>query len=583
MGSSGKGARKPASRGTSATPRKSPTAARQTAGQVTAGQVAGGGRDKQTTAKIVPIYTRLPRGPHPLGSTGVARNQRIRIHGGMIEAATTRGYSQTSVKLVIGLAGVSRRSFYEQFSGKEDCFMATFDLIVNRAIKRLAEAYRTAEGGQPERLRAALRAWCAELEQSPKALRLAIAEAQSAGPEGLRRLQRATAVCEALLANAFANRCPADPDDAVAGARAAQAGAQGASGLDAARVEGQSSTADAVADGEAAPEGEAADASDGAATDDPEVLPAPVVRAIVGGLRRATQMLLLDDDTEQLAPLVEEMAKWALLFKSPAVRQLCPRPWSGQPFPETLELEPTACGGEDRRARVLRSAIETGLRERKFSDVNAPRIAEGAGLPVEAVTQLYADPRTCYMDALEVLGDELLQVVTAHELLCAEWADAVCDAVEAVLAHLADSPARLLTLTMKAFEAGPAAIASVGDLAYELATLLTEGAPERAQTRIAVEAIGGGVWHILYCEVLAGRGHRLPVLGEYVAYVVLAPYLGAEQAVAAIVRSRAPRRADYRRLDDRLPASGRAPLGEVGEHDPHQHRHHDYDDQRRVT
>lgn len=511
LGSSGKGARKPGSRSPSAASRKPAAMASQAAGQV-----AGGGRDKPATAKIVPIYTRLPRGPHPLGSTSVARNQRIRIHGGMIEAATTRGYAQTSVKLVIGLAGVSRRSFYEQFSGKEDCFMATFDLIVNRAIKRLTEAYRAAEGGQPQRLRAALDAWTGELEQSPKALRLAIAEAETAGPEGLRRLQRATAVCEALLANAFANRCPADPDDAVAGARA----------------------------------GRASGSQEG-----PETLPAPVVRAIVGGLRRATQMRLLDHDTERLQPLVEEMAKWALLFNAPAVQQLRPRPWAGQPFPEKLELEPHACGGEDRRARVLRSAIETGLRERRFSDVNAPRIAEGAGLPVEAVTELYADPRACYLEALEVLGDELLRVVGAHELLGARWAEAVCGAVDAVLAHLADSPARLLTFTMKAFEAGPATIAAVGDLAYELATLLTEGAPERPHTRIAVEAIGGGVWHILHCEVLAGRGHRLPVLSEYVAYVVLAPYLGAERAVEAIVRSRpAPGGGGYRRLEERRSA-----------------------------
>ena len=158
----------------------------------------------------MPIYARLPRGPHPLGAPGVARNQRIRIHGGMIEAVTTRGYPQTSVKLVIGLAGVSRRSFYEQFSGKEECFMATFDLIANRTIKRLTDAYRTAEGDQRRRLRATLHALGAELEQNPKALRLAIAESQAAGAEGLRRLQKTTAVCEGLLA-ALSGRCPPPP------------------------------------------------------------------------------------------------------------------------------------------------------------------------------------------------------------------------------------------------------------------------------------------------------------------------------------------------------------------------------------
>lgn len=485
-GSSDGGARKAKRNG-----RKPDTGASKTKASTTPKPAKESGKPKQrATPKIVPIYARLPRGPHPLGAPGVAHNQRIRIHGGMIEAVTTRGYPQTSVKLVIGLAGVSRRSFYEQFSGKEECFMATFDLIANRAVKRLTDAYRATEGDQRQRLRAALRALGAELEQNPKALRLAVAESQTAGAEGLRRLQKTTALYEGLLAGALSGRCPpADGDEPASGS---------------------------------------------------EALPPPVVRAIVGGLRRATQMRLLEDDTVDLAPLIREMEKWSLLFQSPALGKLRPRRCANRPFPETLELEPDACGGESRRARVLRSAIETGLREPKFADLSAPRIAEGARLPFEAVTELYPDPQACYLEALEVLGDELLQLVAGPELLSTEWPAAVCHAIVLLLTYLAGSPARLMTLAVRALEAGPVAIANMGGLAYELATMLTEGAPRRPRTRIAVEGIAGGLWHILYCEALAGRGHRLPLLSEYVSYVVLTPYLGPEAAVEAIVSSRIP-------------------------------------------
>jgi AcrR family transcriptional regulator len=490
----GRGGRKPAggTRNATTSTRHAATSTRKPADSVPETKAgarkpakAAGKAKPQAKPKIMPIYARLPRGPHPLGAPGVARNQRIRIHGGMIEAVTTRGYPQASVKLVVGLAGVSRRSFYEQFSGKEDCFMSTFDLIANRAVKRLTDAYRTTEGDQRQRLRAVLQAWGAELEQNPKALRLAIVESQTAGVDGLRRLQKVTAVCEGLLAGALSARC-------------LPAGGKG-----------------------------------------PEALPPPVVRAIVGGLRRATQMRLLDDDTEDLQPLVREMVKWLLLFEAPASGGLRPRHCANQPFPERLLLEPGACGGESRRARVLRSAIETGLRERKFADLSAPRIAEGAGLPFEAVTELYPDAGACYLEALDVLGDELLQLIASPELVSAQWPAAVCRTIDALLAHLAGSPARLMTLTVKALEAGPAAIANVGDLAYEVATLLSEGAPRRPRTRIAIEGIAGGLWNILYCEALAGRGHRLPLLSEYLSYVVLTPYLGPEEAVAAIAASRA--------------------------------------------
>ena len=70
-----------------------------------------------------PLYRRLPRGPHQLGKRAVARNQRVRIHGAMVRALAAEGYDGVSVRLLIALAGVSRRSFYEQFAGKQDCFL----------------------------------------------------------------------------------------------------------------------------------------------------------------------------------------------------------------------------------------------------------------------------------------------------------------------------------------------------------------------------------------------------------------------------------------------------------------------------
>jgi AcrR family transcriptional regulator len=432
----------------------------------------GNGKLKRTKTAIVPIYARLPKGPHSIGATGVARNQRIRMHGGMIEAVTTRGYEQTSVRLVIGLAGVSRRAFYEQFSGKEDCFLATFDLVVKRAIQRLTHAYRTAEGNPEKRLHMALQALGEEIEQNPKALHLVMIDAQTAGPEGLRQLHRTTTLCEGGLTSVLA------------------------------------------------------------------ALPLPVVRAIVGGLLRTTSMRLRDGETENLGELPREMLKWSLLFSSPAAAELRPRPCASLPHPEAAKLEPDACGGESNRARLLRSAIELRVREEKLDELSSLRIADAALLPIEDFMELFCGPEACYLEALDVLGDELLQLVADPDLVSAEWAAAVCRTVARLLEYLADSPARLQTLAVKAFEAGPAAIASVGDLAYEVATLLTEGAPRRPRTRIAVEGIAGGLWQVLACEANAGRGHRLPVLCEYVSYVVLAPFVGPEAAVKAIAQSR---------------------------------------------
>jgi len=98
---------------------------------------ASSGRDERigrgsATTPLVPLYKRLPHGPHRLDRTQVIRHQRARIYGAMVEAVASSGYQETSVKQVVALAGVSRRSFYEQFANKQECFLATFDLIAQR-------------------------------------------------------------------------------------------------------------------------------------------------------------------------------------------------------------------------------------------------------------------------------------------------------------------------------------------------------------------------------------------------------------------------------------------------------------------
>jgi AcrR family transcriptional regulator len=463
------------------------------------------GRESGTAQAIAPIYKRLPKGPHGITATGVAHHQRIRMHGAMIEAIATRGYRNTSVKHVIGLAGVSRRAFYEQFANKEDCFLETFDLIVHRGIKRINQAYRSTSGATEERMRSAFGAFVEEVQTNSKALHLVMIDAQTAGSGGLRQLRRIMAMFEGLLSHPFADRREA------------------------------------------------------------EALPLPVVRAIVGGLRRATFMRLREDRVEDRAELAEEMLRWSLLFRSPAVAELRPRPCSNAPFARPVELEPRARGRESERARLLRCMIDLMLCER-FDDLSPLRIADEAGVSIDGFMALFADKEDCYLAALDMLGDDVLQLVANPRLVSTAWSSAVCETVDSLLAYLASQPARTITLSTKALEGGPRAVENTMDLAHEVATLLTEGAPQPARGALAVEGIAGALWHTLYSEVVAGRGHRLPILGEYLSYVVLAPFIGPEEAVRAVLSSR--------------PAAAGAALGEVGEHDADERGDHDHDDQR---
>src|SRR6202161_3804058 len=152
------------------------------------------------TPSLAPLYQRLPHGPHRLGSEAVARNQRNRMYGAMIEAVATSGYERTSVKQVVELAGVSRRSFYEQFANKQECFLATFDVIAARGAGRVTGASRAADGDVQARLHAAFDELGQAISANWKSANLVILEAPKAGTPALLRLRRASATFEQMLA-----------------------------------------------------------------------------------------------------------------------------------------------------------------------------------------------------------------------------------------------------------------------------------------------------------------------------------------------------------------------------------------------
>src|SRR3982750_1251953 len=95
-------------------------------------------------SQSAPLYRRLPPGPSALTRGEVERNQRTRIYGAMIEAVARHGYEVTTVADVIALAGGSRRAFYELFANKQDCFLATHDIVLAQARKRMIDAWQGA-------------------------------------------------------------------------------------------------------------------------------------------------------------------------------------------------------------------------------------------------------------------------------------------------------------------------------------------------------------------------------------------------------------------------------------------------------
>jgi AcrR family transcriptional regulator len=130
----------------------------------------------------------LPRGRHGLPREAITDSQRARILAAMTEVVAARGYTDTRVVDVIGTAGVSRKTFYELFDSKEDCFLAAYDILLGRVLEE-AEAGFAREPGAPwpERIESGLRAVLGHLATHPEEARFALVEVLAAGPKALAR------------------------------------------------------------------------------------------------------------------------------------------------------------------------------------------------------------------------------------------------------------------------------------------------------------------------------------------------------------------------------------------------------------
>lgn len=128
----------------------------------------------------------LPRGRYAAPRAVVAESQRERLLVAMADATATKGYANVAVADVIERAGVSRRSFYEHFSNKEECFLAAYDAGVEALLGAIGEAEEAA-GGLLEGARAGTAVYLQLLADNPAFARTFLIEVLGAGPAALAR------------------------------------------------------------------------------------------------------------------------------------------------------------------------------------------------------------------------------------------------------------------------------------------------------------------------------------------------------------------------------------------------------------
>jgi AcrR family transcriptional regulator len=425
------------------------------------------------------LYTKLSPGPgRP--ATEVAAHQCARIHSAMVALAAERGYAAVTVRELARLAGVSTRTFYQHFSGKEDCFLRTYELIVRRAIKRIV-ASQAGERDWQERLRLAFGAFARELE--PQAACLALVEAYAAGPAALEQIRCAERTFEAMVAESLAR------------------------------------------------------ARDGI------VVPTLVVKGIVAGVTRIARARLATGRGGELPELSDALLEWALCYRGEAVADLTEldrRAALEHSAVETMvpawPQEGGAQAPTDDRTLIL-SAVAKLVVADGYGRLTVPCILAAAGVPRRRFNAHFSGVEDCFRAALELRAGEAFTKATRAGATGGSWEGGIYQAIVTLCTQVAQDPLLARLCFVDVFASGAGGMHCRERLMTNVIDYICDSAPpSRRPNEFTTEAFVGAIWGVIHHHVASGQARQLPRIAATLSFLALAPAVGGPSAIDAIRR-----------------------------------------------
>jgi AcrR family transcriptional regulator len=389
----------------------------------------------------------------------------------MIELVAEHGYNAISVEKLANRARISKRDFYKLFAGKEECFLAAYDIIISRSARGIIAA---AEGEEDwrERLRLGFLAFADQITGSPEAARLALIEAFTAGAAAIERMQCTNRLFEALVAKSLA------------------------------------------------------------LADDAPRLPPLVVKGIVAGGSRLARARLLSGHPRQLALDGDELLRWALSFCDEDVVRL--RGLGAArvpPLPQAALLMPL----EDERALILAATAKLASKEgyatltvprvRAAAGVSRRSFDthfEGVADCFLATLETLSDRTLTAAAPLYLTADDWASGV--HRMIADLCRHLARDPTFTGLAFL-----EVFSPGPEAIQWRSEMIAKLAR------RLRRGAPPALRPSEFAAEASIGAMWGVIHHFVATGRGTQLPVAAPALSYLALAPALGGAAAVDVIV------------------------------------------------
>lgn len=387
------------------------------------------------------LFTKLSPGPG-MPAAEVAEHQRARLHSAMLEAVAEHGYGAVTVRELSRLSGVSTRAFYQHYSGKEECFLRTHELVVRRVVRRIVGS-QTGEHDWRERLELVFAAFMQELDRDPRAARLILVDAYAAGPAALERARRAERTFEMRLADGF----------------------------------------------DCAPSGTA--------------MSPLLVKGWVAGMVAVARARLLGDREEELSELVDGLTDWALSvpgnfsveISSPGYREASKKTRGAG---EDLELDVVPSPTSNRS--LILSSVAKLVASDGHCDLTLRRICAAAGVSRATFKANFSTLDDCLAAAVEQnLGEAIMHAGWARSPAGSQT-DQILSVMSALCEQVDSDPVLAKLCLLEVLATSPAGRHCYEQLMGEIDDLLGSDnpvPPARRSRSLALEASVGAIWCLL--------------------------------------------------------------------------------------
>ncbi len=259
--------------------------------------------------------------------------------------------------------------------------------------------------------------------------------------------------------------------------------------------------------------------------DEPERagLPALVVRAIIGGIHQVIASSLRSNETEDLRALAPDLRSWALAYTTPATPLIHRRVRS----PGTRGGRPA---GHDHVSRICAAMAKVSARK-GYAATTVDDVAAEASISLSTFYDHFSSKEEAFIAACDLgLAQASAAWMPAFER-APDWQHGIRSLSEALLTYLSSDEAWARMGVVEALAAGPDGMERHDKGVAALAAVLKPGFEQAPDVPpIAAEAIAGGFYALVYERIRQQQTRRLAALQPATTFLLLAPFVGADEA-----------------------------------------------------